>query len=593
MLAPIGGYWVGWSCAYSVYGAPLPVPQELCAPDAPAVYGFQELSIEALLQLQEPATGCFVERETAKLMPDQLLPVQSRAGELTQIHSIGNGFVQDKHFEDDVWVLQTVIPGVSDDERMRVGLMFDNARGGLVQGIRVWQELRWSPKEAVESPLAELSRGDLAAEWLAASGDVDCFADAQTRAPSVSDTLSTGRVVLPGVGLTVRSARGMVIVEATGKDGRPTADRQPFVRTFDQRSCRARDGGAKAALLTTVSARATKPRSAKTKMSATTATILPATMAARALSRIHARVSPSLRARVAALVATTCLLTPVPPLWPAAAAAAAPSSGGATRSALVGPAVAADDLEDELLGMLEAGGVGGSGLSASQMSATEGTVRELEALGGTQLSAASNEGMWELPFVGGWDVLLAAPAFAGGPLAGGGKGVGGKGVGGKGVGGKGVGGQGVLTIVSARQFIWGPGEGGISTECVYEDPASGVGSLVLLSRIGSVSNLAGTDVRLDFAMPLNANRVSMPADGGGGGGAATVGTALPLDTVRGSAAGVMGSLWTTTYLSERMWVMRSPGDGGMTVLRRTDAEAIRPPSKKLYGKVYSLKYSEE
>ena len=56
---------------------------------------------------------------------------------------------------------------------------------------------------------------------------------------------------------------------------------------------------------------------------------------------------------------------------------------------------------------------------------------------------------------------------------------------------------------------------------------------------------------------------------------------------------MQASFSTTTYLSERMWVTRSSDDGaGVAVLRRTDADAVRPPSKALYGKVYSLRYSE-
>ena len=64
----------------------------------------------------------------------------------------------------------------------------------------------------------------------------------------------------------------------------------------------------------------------------------------------------------------------------------------------------------------QAGGAAGVRLSAGGSATAQAIVGGLEALGGSQLGAASGEGMWELPFVGGWDVLLARPSFVGGPL---------------------------------------------------------------------------------------------------------------------------------------------------------------------------------
>ena len=183
--AMVGGRWAGWSCAYSVYGEPLPLPPDLCP--TTVSYGFQECSSERLWQLQEPATGNFVERETAKLLPDP--DVQVRTGKLTQVFAVGDGLVQDSHYEDDVWVLQTVLPGADANQRKRVGLLFDHARGQVVQGIRVWQEQRPLTEEVerdAEAPLSKRSRDELAAEWMAATGDVDCFADADTPAPPLS-----------------------------------------------------------------------------------------------------------------------------------------------------------------------------------------------------------------------------------------------------------------------------------------------------------------------------------------------------------------------------------------------------------------------
>jgi len=348
MLWPVGlgGHWAGWSCAYSVYGKPLALPPDLSS----AQYGFQEIGHESVIDLQEPATGIFVDRETARLMPTGD-PPQVRTGFL-QVHRIGNGFVQDTHLEDDVWALQTVM--ATDDRRQRIGLLFDHGRGGLIQGIRIWQEQRFDPTmvqpRAGISALSERSHDSLTSEWLAATGGVGCFVDANTRAPPLSDTLSTGRVVLPEVGLTVRSARGMLVVEATDSDGRLTANRQLFVRTFDQGACYVRDGNAKPNLLRTVSARATTARSSRTRMSAAMATTYPPRDLALPSRR---RLSQPLPVRAAALVVTACLL--MPPLRPAAAAAATAASRGGLSGAPANPAVAAESLETELSRLFEDG----------------------------------------------------------------------------------------------------------------------------------------------------------------------------------------------------------------------------------------------
>ena len=81
----VGGTWAGWSCAYSVSGVPLQVPADLCTPRRSAA-GFRELTTEIYLELQAPATGAFVERRVTKLMPNDALPVQTKAGRLAQLH---------------------------------------------------------------------------------------------------------------------------------------------------------------------------------------------------------------------------------------------------------------------------------------------------------------------------------------------------------------------------------------------------------------------------------------------------------------------------------------------------------------------------
>ena len=168
-----------------------------------------------------------------------------------------------------------------------------------------------------------------------------------------------------------------------------------------------------------------------------------------------------------------------------------------------------------------------------------------------------------------------------------------------------------LSLVSARQYIWGPAEGGITTECVVRTARVGTAeaSEVVLTRTGSVANLPGAEVRLDLSSPMAAYRVSSAGGAGGAGAGAAaagaaaaapaLGAAVPLGTlgVRTSPAGG-GPVRRTTYLSERLWITRSGcvdcGDASeLAVLRRTEAElAIRPPPKSLYGRVYSKRYSE-
>ena len=174
----VGGTWAGWSCAYSVSGVPLQVPADLCTPRTSAA-GFRELTTEMYLELQEPATGAFVERRVTKLMPNDALPVQTKAGRLAQLHvhavrqlHVGRAVVQDSHYEGDVFVLQTVLPGPTALERRRLALLFDSSSGELVRGMRAWWEVRCAGGRFAElaglDSSGALSSGALAATWAAA-----------------------------------------------------------------------------------------------------------------------------------------------------------------------------------------------------------------------------------------------------------------------------------------------------------------------------------------------------------------------------------------------------------------------------------------
>ena len=220
------------------------------------------------------------------------------------------------------------------------------------------------------------------------------------------------------------------------------------------------------------------------------------------------------------------------------------------------------------------------------------------APGGSQLSSAGGSGAWELPFVGGWDVLYEAPIGSGGiPLRT----------------------RADLTLISSRLYVWGPAEGGVSTERVLITRSAGdaaapavdhsrhgcidggvggiagasrsqdaigahggreveaylgtreisdapsahpsTGGAVVLVRTGSVTNLPGAEVRLDLSAPMSAYRVS----------SAPAAPAAPLDSATFTLGGVAPlnelilqsslqpnldageSVRRTTFLSERLW----------------------------------------
>ena len=282
----VGGTWAGWSCAYSVSGVPLQVPADLCTPRRSAA-GFRELTTEIYLELQAPATGAFVERRVTKLMPNDALPVQTKAGRLAQLHVHavgqlhvgravvqdshyeGDVFVQDSHYEGDVFVLQTVLPGPTALERRRLALLFDSASGELVRGMRAWREVRCAGGHFAEHAELDSSTlsGALAATWAAAElpASIGCqgwaaaaLSRAQPRsaalscpppppaAPSRSVARAEPHVVAPSpaascvelrdLGLTIHAAAGSLAVEA---EGLVNGQRQRLVvrRSFGDGAC--------------------------------------------------------------------------------------------------------------------------------------------------------------------------------------------------------------------------------------------------------------------------------------------------------------------------------------------------------------------
>ena len=225
MLVPqlISGQWVGWSCAYSVTGELLAIPSDMCLPGVSPPAGFREITIESLHELPAPGTGQFVERETAKLMPGQDRMPQVRSGRLAQIHAIStaNAAVQDSHYEEDMWVLQTKVwpNAMEQNERWRLAMMLNASAGCLELGLRVWSERSCGP---FPISLADSSSGALAAAWDATAARRRCFGDVDTSSvtPS-SSSLSlpypgAGRVELPAVGVTILASRNRVTVATHG-----------------------------------------------------------------------------------------------------------------------------------------------------------------------------------------------------------------------------------------------------------------------------------------------------------------------------------------------------------------------------------------
>jgi len=250
-------------------------------------------------------------------------------------------------------------------------------------------------------------------------------------------------------------------------------------------------------------------------------------------------------------------------------------------------------LEEQLQSMLSAGPTGDRPHASAvqgDTSAIDALVTELETFRGRQQRAGwgQSSSAWDLPFIGSWDVIYSkGPSLTssqGGDRE---------------------------QLVSARQWVYGPGEGGIGIECVFALPAGPPSGSLLLARQGSVTKLEADGLRINLDAPTQAfalgyERVRSSRVQQADGGWADVETveASPQAVVgryssaqgptlssasRGLCAPVVG-LARTTYLSDTIWVLRSAapgaaaassGDGGtatawVNVLRRVEAEALVP-----------------
>jgi len=240
-----------------------------------------------------------------------------------------------------------------------------------------------------------------------------------------------------------------------------------------------------------------------------------------------------------------------------------------------GDAVTRPGLENELVDLLEAPGA----LSPLQNEEARQLVLALEERGGTQLAAASMTGRWVLPWVGGWErVWTDNPedsSYLGGPtrtsaslaiegaegtptLRSGGV---------------------TFTQTGVRHFVYGPGEGGVTCEYTYEALGNQTNKKLLLWRLGSVTNQGGNFFRFDFDKSIQGYPAQLAKIKGYKEPKDIVSAAELVtgsDTPKGLMEGPQFAVLHTTYLSERLWIVRD-GEGGdrLGVWERTEVKSVK------------------
>jgi hypothetical protein len=197
-----------------------------------------------------------------------------------------------------------------------------------------------------------------------------------------------------------------------------------------------------------------------------------------------------------------------------------------------------------------------SAVATGMQSGIEPIIEALEEAGGPQLNAAAGFGRWVIPWVGGWErtwtSLPSDASFLGGPprasFSEGGR---------------------SFSQESARLFVYGPGEGGIVVEYLHAAP--GTPSKMLLSRAGTVTNLGSCNFQLDFTQPLLEYEVQRKLSNGPD----TLVTGRPFDGGTAQAPPTTELILHTTYLSERLWIVRSVRDPTkISVFTRTETRSV-------------------
>ena len=230
------------------------------------------------------------------------------------------------------------------------------------------------------------------------------------------------------------------------------------------------------------------------------------------------------------------------------------------------------ELEAQLEQLLDGTAAAGAGMTAQRVHALHGVVEELERSRGRQQRAGwgQSDEPYDLPYIGAWDVLYASRPGA-------------------------YEGRAWLekaALVSARHWIYGPGVGGAAAECVYglaDGSAASSSTQVLLTRVGSVTKLDGAALELQMSGEGRAYELSFVredvslrqrSDGQWEQVETTSRSSKPwvrrqIDSGGGGSCAAASGVLITSYLSDVLWILREPA-GGITVLRRSEAEALRP-----------------
>ena len=235
-----------------------------------------------------------------------------------------------------------------------------------------------------------------------------------------------------------------------------------------------------------------------------------------------------------------------------------------------GDAVTSPAVEVALLGLVSDTG-GAERLSPKQRARAAAYVQQLESRGGSQYFAASGPGKWVIPWVGGWQKLWSSSddaALMGGPSA------------------KEIGlspdlrsrlspGGASFQLASTRYYVYGPGDDGVFVEYLYRAP--GAVDDLLLTRAGRVRNDGGNRFGFEFGLPLRPYEARVNADTTSGDEIfAALVSGRPLEGLPASAAGLPGGSKVelqTTYLSERVWIIRD-ANGQTAAFERTETRSV-------------------
>ena len=124
--------------------------------------------------------------------------------------------------------------------------------------------------------------------------------------------------------------------------------------------------------------------------------------------------------------------------------------------------------------------------------------------------------------------------------------------------------------MSVRHFVYGPGDGGLTTEYLHASPSSPEGAKRLLTRQGGVTNLGANLFELSFPSAFKEFEVSTNEKGID---ALKTGVALEGGAERESAREILRA--RTTYLSERMWIIRGVDDPSkVAAFVRTETRSV-------------------